>query len=79
VVSNIPALREVCRDAAIYCDPHDPDDIAAKVQAVAENPALRDELRRLGFARVAKFSWERCARETFAVFKRVISAAAIPH
>ena len=73
--ADIPVLREVCGNAAIFCDPHDPDDIAAKVDAVAASPALRDELRRLGYARVAQFSWDRCARETFAILHRVIAGA----
>ena len=76
VASDIPVMREVCGDAALYCDPHDPADIADKVQSVAESPAIRADLRRRGFARVAQFSWDRCARETLAVFRRVISRGA---
>jgi glycosyltransferase involved in cell wall biosynthesis len=77
VAADIPALREVCENAALYCDPRDPDDIAAKVQAVAESAMLRNRLRQLGFARVASFSWDQCARETFAVFQRVLCGGAI--
>ena len=59
VAADIPVLREACGNAALFCDPHDPDDIAAKVEAVAASPAIRDDLRRLGYARVAQFSWDR--------------------
>ena len=39
---------------------------------VAGLEGLRDELRAKGFAQAAKFSWERAARETLAVYQRVM-------
>ncbi|MGZ9274455.1 MAG: glycosyltransferase family 4 protein, partial [Nitrospira sp.] len=41
VVSDIPALRETCGDAALYCNPRDPGSLAAQILALAGNPALR--------------------------------------
>ena len=76
VASGIPALREVCGDAALYCDPNDPRDIAKKIQLVAEDQQVRERLRRSGFARVKEFSWEKCARQTFAILSRVIARRA---
>ena len=76
VASGIPALREVCGDAALYCDPNDPRDIAKKIQLVAEDQEVRERLRRSGFARVKEFSWEKCARQTFAILSRVIARRA---
>ena len=73
ITSDIPVMREVCGDAALYCDPHDPGDIADKVRMLAENSEMRDQLRRRGLGRASQFSWERCARETFEVLHRVIT------
>jgi glycosyltransferase involved in cell wall biosynthesis len=76
VASGIPALREVCGDAALYCDPNDPRDIAKKIQLVAKDQEVRERLRRNGLARVKEFSWEKCARQTFAILSRVIARRA---
>ena len=35
-------------------------------------PILQQQLRRKGYERVTEFSWERCARETLAVYQRVL-------
>jgi len=77
VASDIAALREVCGDAAIYCNPNDPADIAEKIRMVAEDSQLRAVMRRLGLARAREFSWKKCARQTFAIL-RSVSAREIP-
>jgi glycosyltransferase involved in cell wall biosynthesis len=76
VASGIPALREVCGDAALYCDPNDPSDIAKNIRLVADNPPLRERLRQNGLARVKEFSWDKCARQTFAILSQVIARRA---
>jgi glycosyltransferase involved in cell wall biosynthesis len=73
VTSDIPVMREVCGDAALYCNPNEPGDIADKVKMLAQSSEMREQLRRRGFGRAAQFSWERCARETFEVLRRVIA------
>lgn len=76
VASGIPALREVSGDAALYCDPNDPNDIAKKIRLVAEDPRFREQLRQNGLARVKEFSREKCARQTFAIQSQVIARRA---
>lgn len=61
VASGIPALREILADAAIYADPHSPDDIAAAIQSVIRSPSMRGELRARGIARAQLFTWHRTA------------------
>lgn len=73
VTSDIPVMREVCGDAALYCNPNDATDIAEKIGMLAENSEAREQLRHRGLVWAAQFSWERCARETFAVLHRVIT------
>jgi glycosyltransferase involved in cell wall biosynthesis len=69
VVSDIPALRERCGDAAAYCDPYDVDSILAAAESVLDDRAGRDDLVRRGRERAALFSWERTTRETLAVLR----------
>ena len=62
LAARTAGLAEVCADAARYCDPRDPESIAAGLAELAATPPLREELRRRGQARAAQFAWESCAR-----------------
>lgn len=67
VLSDIPVLREVAADAALYAPPHRPDLLARRLAEVLEEPGVAAELVRRGRERRRHFTWERCARETAAV------------
>lgn len=73
IVSTAGSLPETCGDAAVYCDPFNANDIAEKIMLVITNETLQEELRQKGMAQARKFSWERCARETFAVIEKVLN------
>lgn len=62
VAANIPALREVCGDAAIYCNPDQPADFAARVCSLLDDAPLADRLRRAGREQAAHHTWARAAR-----------------
>lgn len=64
LASDIPALAERCGNAALYCDPHDVDEILAKTRRLLNDQALRGALSRLGQVQSATFTWELCAEET---------------
>jgi glycosyltransferase involved in cell wall biosynthesis len=63
IVSDRASLPEVCGPAALYCDPDDPVDIAAKLRLVLTSESLRNELRDAGYARAREFSWGRAATQ----------------
>jgi glycosyltransferase involved in cell wall biosynthesis len=63
VAANATCLPEVCGDAVIYCDPHDPDDIADRIHQVASDVDLQRDLQRRGLERVQHFSWDRSAAD----------------
>lgn len=69
LTSNVSSLPEVAGDAAMLVDPTDPDAIAAGLDQLLADPDLRNVLRAAGMARVAAFTWERCARETQTVLR----------
>jgi glycosyltransferase involved in cell wall biosynthesis len=64
LASDIPALRERCGDAALFCDPHDVESITSGLERLMDDETLRSRLEALGRQRAAMFTWERCARET---------------
>lgn len=62
VAGRASSLPEVCGDAAHYCDPRDPDDLARKLRDVLDDEALRADLVRRGRERAASFDWASCGR-----------------
>lgn len=70
LASNIPALREICGDAAIYFDPYSVQDIAKKIkEANASDVSCFDEKREKGLVRAKFFSWEKMAKETLEIYE----------
>ncbi|MGL4561354.1 MAG: glycosyltransferase family 4 protein [Brevinema sp.] len=56
LLSDIPAHREVCADAALYCDPYDIGDIAHNIKLLSQDHDLRKELTEKGKQRAKQFS-----------------------
>jgi glycosyltransferase involved in cell wall biosynthesis len=75
LVSDIPVMREVCGDAAVYADPYDVDALAEGLVDVL-NPARRDERAHRGRARAATFTWDRCARGVLGAYRAAIARGA---
>lgn len=64
ICSDIPALREVAQEAALYFDPANVEDITKKIEEIFKNQTLRQNLVDNGLRRVQNFSWEKTATET---------------
>ncbi|MHB9149540.1 MAG: glycosyltransferase family 4 protein [Thermoleophilia bacterium] len=71
VSSNTSSMPEVMGPAAEFFDPHDVEDIMGAIEQVAYSEERRGELIRLGHARLARFSWSKCAEETLAVYREL--------
>ncbi len=72
VTSKTSCLPEILGDAARYFDPKNDEDIANVILRVLNDNILRDEMKRLGLEQVKKYSWERCAKETLAVYESIL-------
>jgi len=70
--SDIPALREVAGEAALYFDPRAPAQIAARIAQLLADTGLAERLRELGRARAAGFSWSAAAEGTLASYRRAL-------
>ncbi|HEX4497554.1 MAG TPA: glycosyltransferase family 1 protein [Thermoanaerobaculia bacterium] len=68
VASDLPVLREVAGDAALYAPPDRPDLWAERIASLLADRALRDDLRERGRARARLFDWRRSAEETAQAF-----------
>jgi glycosyltransferase involved in cell wall biosynthesis len=73
VASRTASLPEAGGDAALYIDPHDPQDIADKVRRAVEDPELRRNMIQQGLERAREFSWQRVAEATLQVYDEVLS------
>ena len=68
--SNIPALKEVGGDACIYFNPEKKEDMAKKIFALISNNSEKEKLIKLGANNIKRFSWEKCAKNTWQVLKK---------
>ncbi len=72
VASNTSSLPEVAGDAALLVDPQDLVGLAAALHHVCQDDDLRRQMSARGMAQAARFSWERAAHETLAVYRQAM-------
>ena len=73
IMSNTSSLPEVGGDAAIYFDPKNTNDMREKIESVIINKDLRDDLILKAKTQRQKFSFEKTARQTLEVYKRLLA------
>jgi len=65
ICSKTSSLPEITGNAALLIDPSDPKEIAEMINKVFRDNDLKEKIIERGFENVKKFSWEKCAKETF--------------
>lgn len=73
LASDLPVLREVAGEAALFAPPDRPEAWAERGAELASDPALREDLIARGRERVARFSWRRSAELHAEVFRDAVS------
>ncbi|MFL5493316.1 MAG: glycosyltransferase family 1 protein, partial [Gemmatimonadales bacterium] len=68
----VSSMPEVAGGAAVLVPPDDVTGLGAALVRVAGDHALRDDLICRGLARAKAFNWDRCARETIAVYEAAL-------
>lgn len=70
VTSNISSLPEVIGDAGILVDPNSISDIATGIiKAIKSSGDLREK----GYRQASKFTWDKAAKETYNIYKKVLA------
>ena len=69
---NQTSLPEVVGDSGLMVDPDDVDGMRERLLLLLEDRVFANDLGMRGCIRAANFSWERCARETIAVYEKVL-------
>jgi glycosyltransferase involved in cell wall biosynthesis len=76
VCSRAGSLDEIVGDAALTADPEDIEALAWHAAAALTDGPLRTALIERGLARAARYSWDRAADQTIAVYRDVAAKAA---
>ncbi len=74
IASRTSCLPEISGNALTYFDPLSIEDMASCMHAVLCSSELSSSLRQRGIDRARDFTWQRCARETLNVLKKVAQA-----
>lgn len=75
VTSNAASLPEVVGDAALTVTPEDERALADAIVRALTDHQLREAMIARGITQASKFSWERAARETTALYAEVLANA----
>ena len=70
VTSNVTSIPEVVGDAALLCNPYDPEDIAEKMDIALSMD--RQILIQKGLARARQFTWDKVVQQTWDVYCSVV-------
>ncbi len=75
VVADIPVMREIGEDAALYFRPGDPQDLAQKLYELATNVNARFGLAVCGREKLEKYSWEKTAEKIAQIINDTVKPA----
>ena len=72
VTSSVSSLSEIAGENAFFCNPSDPNDIAKKIDKVFSlSQKQKDALSEKLIVHALRFSWDKVARETVSIYKRL--------
>jgi glycosyltransferase involved in cell wall biosynthesis len=70
IIADIPALKEVSGDAGLYTDPMNIEDMTTKMNLLAKDSELRQQLRVKGLEQIKKYSWDKSAKQVLELAKQ---------
>ena len=73
ICSNISSIPEVVGNAGLMFNPSNVESIKLAIEKVVSDSALQGSLIARGQERLKMFSWQQCAQETLAVYRKVLA------
>lgn len=70
ITTNTSSIKEVANKSALLVEPNDIDGMAEAMRKMLTDQEVRHQLITKGKQQAEKFSWERTARETLAVYRK---------
>ncbi len=74
LLSRASCFEEIGGAGALYFDPHDPNDLAELISKAYTSPRQFDPLKSIQSQILQKFSWDAAARNTYAVYSKVLKS-----
>lgn len=71
IVSNAASLPEICKDAALYINPHQPKTIVKALDDLLHSPEHIEDLVRKGKDHVKEFQWKIAAQKHIELFEKI--------
>jgi glycosyltransferase involved in cell wall biosynthesis len=75
ITSNLSSLPEITGGAAALIDPRSLAEMRAALDRLLTSPAARAQLAQAGRIQAQRFRWDECARQSLAVFDKVLGRA----
>jgi glycosyltransferase involved in cell wall biosynthesis len=72
LVSNTSCLPEVCLDAPFYFNPHEAGSLEQALVVAVSDEAARQRARERGTRVAARYSWNKCADQTLALYRECL-------
>lgn len=72
ITANTTSLPEIAADAAVLIDPCDTQAMAHAMQHLADHPSHAAQLRCQGLTRSRHYTWQTCAQQTAAIYRRML-------
>ncbi len=73
IASNAASIPEVGGDACLYFNPNSAQELEDRMLLLSLNDSIREKLVSEGRKQLAKFSWEKAAKETILVYKELFN------
>ena len=74
ITSDIPVMHEVCKDAALYVNPNNIDDISKGIIMLVASQTSRNLLIEKGKRVATNYSWQQSATSLTQVLKKFLDA-----
>jgi len=73
ITSNTSSMPEVAGDAALFCDPFQPEQLTNAMLRLISDPVLRSGLAAAGLEQAGKFTWRNMALGVLQIYNEVLS------
>jgi glycosyltransferase involved in cell wall biosynthesis len=71
ITSNCSVMPEIAGDAAMYINPHEPQELADAAASIANHHELANILREKGKQRAQQFTWEKSVAQLLSIYQQL--------
>jgi len=72
LTSNLPPMKEVAGEAAVFVDPYDPQSIKEGIKKIIADENFREQIVQKGFENVKRFTPEAVAKQYMALYEELM-------